>query len=234
MQKIIVNSMKSAVRNMELIWLIFIFSVIVKYLIADFQLSIEKIDNILKSFVFIALNLYLLSATLVAICREYKFGKWNWKDYLLGGLQEFPVILLWFLSVIFFTKIISRLIYGHESTGMWSGIVLVLIGYVTVFLPIEHANGNLIKKSVKNYVKLIKNNTVRWIITGFYVGSIGVATKMVIISLWSNAVRIENKLLIKFLILTSEFIRSAAIVVIMSTLIHFSLSNSYIIKHSKS
>ncbi|MFC2062068.1 hypothetical protein ACFLUV_06115 [Elusimicrobiota bacterium] len=169
----------------------------------------------------VVLYLYVMSGTLVALYEDRKSGQWDWKKYFSGGLKKLPGITLWYILVILLARVISIFVLTYiTKSGVWNWVILALIGYATAFIPIEYIAGNSIRDAVRKQFKLIKENMLKWLLTGIYIFLLVIVSQIVIINLWDMAVQIKGTLIKILLVLGSEFARSAATVVILSTVIN--------------
>lgn len=216
MQKIILGSLKAVVRNMELVIILFAVNISIKYMLTGIN---EPVFFYLA--ISIVVNLYLLTATLKALCQDEKFGKWNWRDYFIGAVKKLPFIVTWILFIIVVINVINFIfeILNLSPSRQWNIFIFCLFAYLTSIIPIAKTIGKSVKESVKIQMKVIRETTLKWIFSGMYIFLIVLVTRIVVFSLWENAIKFKGNSLGTVLVLAGEMARSAAVVAILATVV---------------
>ncbi|MFH1416371.1 MAG: hypothetical protein ABIH89_09845 [Elusimicrobiota bacterium] len=217
MQQIIIGSLLSVRNNIELILLFFSGSVIIKYL----QVRVWNSSSVFL-ILSITLYIYLLTATLRALCDYEENGLWKWYDYIRGGIFYFPVIAVWILFVFAVSKIINIAVnkFGSSFILSYAGM-LFLIGVIffTAFIPAAKIAGRSLKQSAEFQARLIRNNLLQLLTAGIYVFILVQLMMMGTYMLMENAFRLKGTVAAIFMAAAGELIRSATVVVILSTFV---------------
>ena len=216
MQKIIIDPIKFTVRNLELVFIFFAASIIVKYVLV--RIGLKDIP-----FAYIAISLFvnlcLISSTLNAICSSKNKGKWQWSDYFKGGIVKLPIIIIWVILMIFCINIVNLFLRFTNLSrfNAFSTYLFWVIVYLTALIPAAQIIGKTFKESIALQLSAIKNHLVNWIMSAVYILLITQITRIVVFTLWSNAMAYQNDIWGKALILTGEAARGMAFVVILTT-----------------
>ena len=221
MWKIIFDSVKSAVRNLELVLILFVSSVVLKYLFLKRPaVGAPQTIFILFFLCLVIINLYFYSATLTALCDYKKYGKWNWKDYFGCGFKNLPAVILW----VFLFILLSVPIAYIGAPGFWlyktvALVFLIVIGYLTSLILIAVVGGVKLKDAFVKLKVILSREILKLIGCGIYILFIAVLTSVVITMLWNNIVLFDNIIIKQIIVLTAEFVWNFASVVIMATVV---------------
>ena len=222
MREIIFGSVKSAVRNLELVLVLFVSGVVLNYL--RLKLSPGGLSQIIFILFFgclVIFSFYFWSATLTALCDYKKYGKWNWKDYFLCGLKKLQAVVIWVLLFILQLMFVAYMVAALDS-GIYKiagFIVLSIISYLTSLILIAVVGRVKLKDAWTRTKIILSREIFKLAGSGAYILFVAVLTSIVISILWNNAIRLDNIIISQVLVLAAEFMRSFAAVVIMATII---------------
>jgi len=220
MRKLIFDPLKTAAGNLELVLILFISGVLIKYFSYGITGGKDPAESL--PLLSIAVNIFLMTATTRALLRLRKKGKWKVKDYLQGGIKSFPFVFIWIIVVFLLSNgVYFFLKFMHINL---SEIFLIAgfltAAYITSAVPVNYIAGKSAAKSIKHAVEIIQKKTGSFILGGTYILFILAVTSAVLYSLWSSAVTVEKKIMAQVLVLTGELIRNFSVVVIMSTIVN--------------
>jgi hypothetical protein len=220
MWKLISASLKSFVDNIELMLVLFTSSIFVKYII-----SISGNSNVLLIYFSLILNLFLITASVSVLCMARKNNSWNWKEYLVGGIKNFPFTICWILCIIGMFRIAGLLssILNMKQLFRFSSLVVLPAAYIFSLVPIAKIAGFKLKKAVEMMISLVKDHFMLVVSIGIFVAVVMYVSNAVTLILWSKAVEFESMILSRLLVIAGELVKGSEYVVIMATLVNLLL-----------
>ncbi len=216
MWKIITDSLKATVKNIELVIVLFLFNISYKYFIQ----AIGKNQFILLLF-FNLLMLLIMPATTGVLINYKKSNNWKWKEYIKIGCRSLPFILAWLCFLFIVLRLFSYLllVINFKYERIVNDILLGVIVYITSFFPIAISAGKSFQEAMQTVAYAITEKGLKLISLGIYIFIITILTAIVIFTLWNNALISQTALIRNIFIVGAELVRSFAVVVILATLV---------------
>ncbi len=232
MLELIKDSLRTVYQNIELVLILLLINVFSKYIGFRVGNLLGGRFNIVAGIFLVVFNFYLWSATIAALISCKKNDNWTGKQYLYGGVRNFPFFVIWLLTVLIIFNAISMAISLTATSislniiwEIWEPIVLFLgtgiFGYITSFtcVYLMEKHGTL-KQALKEQAEYIGNNVSEYLFTGIYIFGVFIVSGIVVSVLTHNARSIEASIVFRqLLMIVSDLIRTTSIVVVMATII---------------
>ena len=215
MLRIIAASFNSFAKNMELALIIFAVNVLAKYFLSVFDKA--HFMYILGIVIF---NIFIMSATVTALIKANFEDRWTWKDYLEGGRNNFLFVFVWLCLILAAVNLINLILSKTvlDNIRKFSVVYFWLVVYCSALIPVAKISGKNLIDSLKTQVGIIRKKAIIWMLGGIYIYILIFLTFLVIMNIWNLAASVATPITRYFYLLLGEFVRSSAIVVILSTL----------------
>jgi len=218
MWEIVRFSIKSVYDNMGFVLLLFFSSIAVKYCPIAKTVPFTGVMGLIKAAILILFTLFIIGATLNSIYIYGTGGLWSWKNYAVKGFQCLPITALWLLVLY---SALRAAAYGVMTMGIDSGrimlIALGITGFIISVIPAALVCGKGFKEAFAIQRQLLSGSIVLWLGSGLYIVLLIFLGHIIVYMFWMNALAVRN-IFGLLLVAGSELIRSATIVVILSTL----------------